>query len=103
MPSNLTEYEKNFLKKIDNGHNFSEEEINEMFYDLEEIDSISEDLGRWTMSVSTIFKIGDRYIRLDWEKGLTEYQVDEYPEQPYEVFPKKETIVVTRWLTKKEN
>ena len=99
MSNNLTKYEKDFLEKLDNGHIFSEEEIENMFYDLEEFEEVCYEKGRWTMPISTVFKIGDRFLRVDWEAGLTEYQENSYEEQPYEVFPKQEKIVVTRWYT----
>lgn len=35
-----------------------------------------------------------------WEAGLTEYQENSYEDQPYEVFPRKEQVIVTRWYTK---
>lgn len=99
MENILTEYEQKILKKIDKKEHFSESEIENMFYDLEELEEIYYEKGRWTMPISTVFKIGDRFLRVDWEAGLTEYQENSYEEQPYEVFPKQEKVVVTRWYT----
>lgn len=93
-------YEKNFLEKFDNGHVFSEEEIENMFYDLEEYEQKSYDKERWTMPMTTIFKVGNRFFCVEWEAGLTEYQENSYENQPYEVFPRREHIVVNRWYTK---
>lgn len=98
MPMN--NYEKDFLEKFDNDYIFSEEEIENMFYDLEEHEENSYDKGRWTMPMTTIFKVGDRFFCVEWEAGLTEYQENSYENQPYEVFPKREHIVVNRWYTK---
>ena len=100
MPNSLTNYERDFLERFDTEHIFSEEEIENMFYDLEEYEEHSYDKGRWTMPMTTIFRVGDRFIGVDWEAGLTEYQENSYENQPYEVFPKQEQVVVTRWYTK---
>ena len=36
------------------------------------------------------------------ENILTEYQENSYQDQPYEVFPRQEQVVVTRWYTKND-
>ena len=47
--------------------------------------------------MSTIFKVGNDYWCLPWERGLTKYQKDEFYDQPYRVIPKTEQIVATRY------
>lgn len=39
-------------------------------------------------------------FNIDWERGLTERQENEFYEQPYEVVKEchEETIVVTNWI-----
>lgn len=53
--------------------------------------------NRWTKDMSTIFRVGNDYWCLPWERGLTKYQKDEFCDQPYRVIPKTEQIVVTRY------
>lgn len=49
--------------------------------------------GRWTQSMSTIFEIEGQLYCIDWKRGLTEYQENEYWNQPYKV--RREERVVT--------
>lgn len=53
--------------------------------------------NRWTKDMRTIFRVGDDYWCLPWQRGLTEYQENEFYSQPYRVVPKTEQIVVTRY------
>lgn len=59
---------------------------------------------RWTQSMTTIFKIDEQYYALEWEQGLTEYQENEFWEQPYKVKKVEEVITttVTRYVTMEE-
>lgn len=81
----------------------SETELSTIAYnysDYEVVDTIEGDCGRWTQHITTIFKDGNKFYALEWERGLTEYQEDEFYWQPYEVEPYQETIVVTKYKTK---
>lgn len=94
----MDEYEEALLQKIDNREKLKRSEITEVLE--HEIESSYGDNRRWSRSVTTISKIGDRYFSTNWEEGLTEYQENEYYEQPVEVKKKtyEKTITVTEWV-----
>jgi hypothetical protein len=91
-----------FLELYDAGEEFEWNELAAMAYG--EIGKIvceeegSE--GRWTRSMSTVFEVKGRFFIIDWERGLTERQENEFYEQPYEVVKEchEKTIVVTNWI-----
>lgn len=51
----------------------------------EKIEVIEGDVGRWSRSMTTIISIDNDFWAIDWERGLTEYQDDEFDLQPYRV------------------
>ena len=59
------------------------------------IDEEEGDSGRWTQSMSTIFEIDGQLYCIDWKRGLTEYQENEYWEQPYKVRREEKVITTT--------
>ena len=91
------------VRKIKAKEEFDEEELQNLRWYFGEFDEVYGDNRRWTRSVTTIFKFGDNiFVALEWEEGLTEYQPNEYYEQPYFVYPKEEYIVVTNWYRKED-
>lgn len=99
----MDKYEEELLKKIDSKEKLTKSEIREV---LEyEVESSYGDNRRWSRSVNTISQIGDRYFSTNWEEGLTEYQENEYYEQPVEVQKKtyEKTITVTEWVPVEES
>lgn len=96
-------YEKHFeeimLKKIDNKENLNEDELKRLAleYDIEREEGES---GRWARQISSIIELMGRYFIINWQSGLTEYQDNEFDEQPYEVIKKvyEKTIKVTEWV-----
>ena len=60
-------------------------------------EEIEGELNRWTQDMRTIFRVEDDYWCVLWQRGLTEYQENEFYDQPYRVVPKTEQIVVTRY------
>lgn len=94
-------FEEIIVRKIDNGDNLTEDELKEIVYEYA-IDKECGDIGRWTMNVSTVVKLCNRYFMVNWEEGLTEMQDNEFYEQPYEVEKKEyeKTIKVTEWVKK---
>ena len=98
----MSEFEKDFLEKYDNGYEFSQRELREIHQNFEGIETEYGENRRWTRTATTIFKVGDRYFALIWEQGLTECQENEFWEQPYEVEKKEyeKTITVTEWIKK---
>ena len=99
----MDKYEEELLKKIDSKERLTKSEIKEV---LEyEVESEYGDNRRWSRSVTTISQIGDRYFSTNWDEGLTEYQENEYYEQPVEVQKKtyEKTITVTEWVPVEES
>lgn len=98
----MDNYEKELLKKIDNGEDLTRSELCDIIFEFE-VENKKGENRRWSRSVRTISKIGDRYFATNWEQGLTESQENEYYEQPIEVEKKtyEKTITVTEWIEKK--
>ena len=94
------DFEDKVLNKITNHEDFSEQELKKMFDQLEEVDIVEGACGRWYQEISTIFKVKNKYIQLDWLRGLTEYQPNEFDNNPYEVIPEETTVVITKWMMK---
>lgn len=78
-------FEEIMLKRIESGEGIEERYLRELISEYSIKDSYGED-GRWTRSVCTVFELKGRYFRVNWRQGLTEYQENEYPYQPVEVF-----------------
>lgn len=95
----VSESERLF-QKIKNKERLSESEIRSLLWEYgEEVDEIEGGSGRWTQFISTIVKLCGQYVRIDWQRGLTEMQENVYDEQPYFVEKKKRVIqkVVVDW------
>ena len=73
------------IAKLKNGENLDESELMMLCCDGCIEDELEGDSGRWTQGVSTIIDIGDQLYRIDWSRGLTEYQDNEFYHQPYKV------------------
>ena len=66
--------------------------------DYKEVATEEGEDSRWTRDMDTIFKLGeDEYWCIPWRKGLTEYQEDEFWDDPYRVKKVVETIQVETW------
>lgn len=99
----LMNYENEFLDKIENGVEFSEEELRDMPWSFTIVDTIeSNEIYKRRRNVSTIFKVKDRFFRLDWVEDLGQYQEHEFEYQPYEVdkIEKQVTKYVTEYVKK---
>lgn len=95
-------FEEIMVQKILDGEKLSEKELREII-DFE-IDREDGDNRRWSRTVTSILSMCGRYFALEWEEGLTEYQENEYYNQPYEVMKKtyQKTITVTEWIEVKK-
>ncbi len=95
----MDKYDKELLKKIDSGEELTRSELCDIIFEFE-IEREDGDNRRWSRSVITISKIGDRYFSTTWEEGLTECQENEYYYQPVEVEKKtyEKTITVNEWV-----
>lgn len=92
-------FEELMVKKIDNGENLTERELRSLVYEYE----ISSEEGgdhRWVRDMSTVVELCGRTFEIDWYKGLTEMQEDEFYDQPFEVEKREyeKTITVTEWV-----
>lgn len=99
----MTLTNEEILKKIDNKEFLSEKEIKTFVHDNCEVDEIEGEEHRWYRVITTIIEINNRYFAICWNRGLTEYQENEYPNQPYEVESKDEIITIKKWIKKEEN
>lgn len=66
--------------------------------DIKYIAELEGDCSRWTRHMDTIFKIGGNLWDIPWEQGLTEYQEDEFWDQPYRVKEVKKMVEVVNYL-----
>ena len=98
-------YEENFesimVNKIDKGETLTEKELKRLAYEYE-IEKIVYDKNRWTMPISSVCKLLDRYFMVEWQEGLTEYQENEFLDQPYEVelHEYQKLVGVRKWIEK---
>ncbi len=100
---------KDFLKRYDNGDEFSERELRYLFWidafedeDYEVIEEVDGENRRWSYMKDIYMRIQDRYFRFTADIGLTEYQENTYDFQPQEVTLTQETktIIVNVWKDK---
>ena len=91
-------FEEIMVKKILDGEKLSEKELRAI--SEYEIDRENGENRRWSRTVTSILEMCGRYFALKWEEGLTEYQDNEFYNQPYEVVKKtyQKTITVTEWV-----
>ena len=82
------------IAKLKNGEKLNESELITLCFDGCFEDEIDGDSGRWTQGVSTIIDVDGQLYRIDWARGLTEYQDNEFESQPYKV--EKVEKVVTK-------
>lgn len=69
--------------------------------EYEWVDEVGYGSGRWSQSMETIFKVGDDLWAIPWQRGLTEYQENEFYDQPYRVIKKTRVITETYYETLK--
>lgn len=87
-------------EKIYNGVKLTEGELEEAVLEYDPVDEIEGENRRWTQAVTTILQIKDKLFAINWERGLTEYQPNEFCNQPYEVERKTKMIEKTYYVTK---
>lgn len=91
------------IEKMYAGEKLSEKELKALVYgnvedDYKIVTELEGEASRWTKPIDTIIKIGEDYWDIPWECGLTEYQENEFWEQPFRVKPVEEVITVTNWV-----
>lgn len=87
------------VNKIDSGEKLTEKEIETVVFETNEIEHNEGESLRWTRSIKTIVEMCGRYFCVNWDKGLTECQENDFYHQPYEVkkCTYEKTITVTEW------
>ncbi len=90
-------FEREMLEKIVKGERLTERELSTLVYEGEEIDEIEGGDTRWTRCMTTVINLCGKNVAIDWQKGLTECQDNEFYDQPYFVEKKERTVVVTDW------
>lgn len=71
------------LRKIDNHEDLYSQDYWEMIDEYSIYSDEGED-GRWTRFMYNLIKLGDRYFEINWQKGLTEMQENDW-DYPIEV------------------
>ena len=87
-----------FLQRYDSGKpNFTKDEIEKMAYEEfgNWVDTAEGRTHRWYQEVETIFEVGDRLFAVNWDRGLTEQQENDFDDaEVYEVERKEKVIFV---------
>ena len=93
------DYESKDLELLNSNSKLSEQEISDLICNYE-IERIKGDNSRWSRNIVSIIKLKDKYFKVCWEEGLTEYQENSYIYQPYEVkLQEKEVKIIQRnWV-----
>jgi hypothetical protein len=84
------------IQKLLNRESLSESEIQDLVYEYDDyiFEQEKGENRRWSRGVMTVFKVDDRYFMVNWDEGLTEYQENEFYDQPYEVTLKVEEQII---------
>lgn len=89
------------IQKILDGQKLEEDELQEAVYEFDayQFETIAGGDSRWSRYMTTILKIEDRYFRVNWDEGLTEYQEDSFFDQFEEVVltQTEKTIIVNTY------
>ena len=96
------------IEKMYAGKKLSEKELKALVCgnakdDYKIVTELEGESSRWTKIMDTIIKVGEDYWDIPWEHGLTEYQEDEFWEQPFRVKPVEEVVTVTNWVSLEES
>lgn len=86
------------VEKLKSGERLSERELATLVCDGFAVDEIEGDSGRWTQYVQTIIDIDGALWAIDWHRGLTEYQENEFYNQPYRVVKQERQVIITEYV-----
>lgn len=75
------EYQKELLNKIKRKESLDGEELRDVLF-MYDVHTEEGSDSRWYRYMSTISKLDDTYVVTSWKCGLTEYQENEYDEDP---------------------
>ena len=82
--------------KLEAGKELDESEISDMLGYFEEVYEDEGENRRWSQSMLTVVNVGeDNLYAIEWERGLTESQENEYYDQPYKVTLETKEVTIT--------
>ena len=90
-------FEDIMCDKIDAGIDLTEKELKELVFDYS-FTEFEGDRGRWSVHTQSIIFINNRHFAIDWQKGLTEMQENEFYNQPYAVKKVERMVPITEWV-----
>ena len=90
-------FEREMLEKIVKGERLTESELSTLVYEGAEVDEIEGGDTRWTRCMTTVINLCGKNVAIDWQKGLTECQENEFYDQPYFVEKKERVVTVFDW------
>jgi len=96
----MSDWLDEMVEKIDNGLPLSRSQLRE--FEGHSIEQIEGESCRWTQFIVSIIYLGARRFAINWDRGLTEMQENEFYEQPYEVESKEVVCVKRVWTRLKE-
>lgn len=77
-------FEEIMLNKIASDEKLTERELSTLVFE-NETEREKGDSGRWSQHMTSIVELCGRHFAIDWQRGLTEMQENEFYNQPYEV------------------
>jgi len=95
----MENFEMSMINKIDSGEKLTEKELRDLILNYGKESDEGEN-RRWSCTVTTIVELFGRTFAVEWERGLTEMQENEYYSQPYEVELKtsEKIVIVKEWV-----
>lgn len=89
-------WDKRILEKIKSGKKLTENELRMLVFSGLDVHEEENGEGRWSAYMTTVLDLNRELYAVEWQRGLTEMQPNEFYEQPYAVkIEKKEVIVKT--------
>lgn len=93
----MNEFNK-IISKVKERKELTEKEIEYLVDYGKFVDEIEGNDHRWQKEVQTIIDIDGELYAIDWMRGLTECQENEYDEQPYKVKRMEKKIVKIEYV-----
>lgn len=95
-------FDEIMVQKIDDGIKLTEEELQKLVFECNEIERHEGENRRWSRTIESIIELCGRFFKVTWEDGLTECQENGFYDQPYEVEldSYKKVIEVHNWIKK---
>ncbi|OFW61785.1 MAG: hypothetical protein A2Z35_06010 [Actinobacteria bacterium RBG_19FT_COMBO_36_27] len=89
----------NIIDKIKNGVELTSDEVEKTIWSFDQVKTIVGESRRWSQSCEVILKIDGKLYSVEYDKGLTENQENEYfPQIAVEVEEIEETIKVKKFI-----